>query len=107
MLDLARRDNQAVHSGSIEHEAKGCLGHALLPFPGIPSQLFDSVESVRARISDAGLRSSDETAAGWRNLASAILAGQEPAGKRAEGGVAKSMVRAVGDERVGIGGHEA
>ena len=34
MVDAARRDDQAVDSGSLEHEAKGRLGHGLLPPTG-------------------------------------------------------------------------
>ena len=56
MLDPARRDDQTVHSGRVEHEAERGFGHGLLARLGRLPQPLDRGEGLLRRIAGADLR---------------------------------------------------
>src|SRR3954466_10706370 len=100
MLDPARRDDQAVDAGRVEHEAKRGLGDRLLPLRRRLTQPFDRGEAIFVEIVAVDVAGVRQPAAGRRLLAQPVFAGQQSAGERTEGGVAKAVLRAARYELV-------
>src|SRR5258708_7916574 len=106
MLDPARGDDQAVHSGGVEYEAQGGARHRLASRLGRSPQLLALPEGLFVWVGGAMAGRMSRAAPGRGCLAEPIFAGEQPAGERAEGGIMQAVISAVWDQCLGIRGGE-